>query len=97
MKFKDEKTLVRREILIPGGASFYVGATGLGIVRSIAESILILVAVGFVVGAFVEPAGSQDAGPGFIGAIFILAILALHKGMAVLTSRQQVRDFLPVN
>ncbi len=38
LKFKDEKTLVRREILIPGGASFYVGATGMGIVRAIAES-----------------------------------------------------------
>jgi hypothetical protein len=97
LKFKDEGTLVRRGILIPGGASFYVGATGLGVIRAIAESFLILLLLVFVMGAIAETAASQGASPGFAGALFILAILALDKGMAVLVSRQQVRDFLPVS
>ncbi len=94
LRFKDEKTLVRRGILIPGGASFYVGATGLGIVRAISESILLLILLAFLAGAIAEP---QNAAANFGPALFIIAILALDKGTANLYSRQQVRDFLPVN
>jgi hypothetical protein len=94
LRFKDEKTLVRRGIMIPGGASFYVGATGLGIVRAISESVLLLVLLVFLAGAIAEPENAAaDSG----GALFVVGILALDKGMAILYSRQQVRDFLPVN
>ncbi len=95
LRFKDEKTLLRRGILIPGGASFYVGATGLGILRSISESIFLVILLLFLAAAIARPGGSKDAANVFTGALFILGLLTLDKTMAIATSRQQIRDFLP--
>jgi hypothetical protein len=94
LQFKDEKTLLRRGLLIPGGASFYVGATGLGILRSIGESILLIVVLLFAAVA-IGDAGSKGTAAEFTGAIFVLGVLTLDKALAIATSRQQIRDFLP--
>ncbi|HKV03609.1 MAG TPA: hypothetical protein VJO53_00735 [Candidatus Acidoferrales bacterium] len=95
-QFKDEKTLVRRGILIPGGASFYVGSNVLGALRAFSESIFLLVLLGFLAVAISEPKGSKDASIEFAGALFVLGVLALDKLMAIAVSRNQIRDFLPI-
>lgn len=95
LQFKDEKTLLRQGILIPGGASFYVGATGLGILRAIGESIFLLMILVILAGAIAEPAGSRDSAGEFTVAVFVLGLLTLDKSLAIAVSRQQIRDFLP--
>lgn len=95
LQFKDEKTLLRRGILIPGGASFYVGATGLGVMRSIGESVLLAVILMILFGAIVTPAGSRDAAWELTSGLLVFGILVVDKSLAIAVSRQQIRDFLP--
>ena len=96
LQFKDEKTLLRRGILIPGGASFYVGATALGVVRSIGESIFLLIVLVLLMGTIAPPGDPKDTAGEFAGALFVLGILVVDKSVAIAYSRPQIRDFLPV-
>jgi hypothetical protein len=95
-RFKDEKTLVRRGILIPGGASLYVGATGLGVLRSVFETIILLSILTSVYRAIRDPRGLAVVGPLMLAVVFECGVLILDKMMAIALSRPQIRDFLPL-
>jgi hypothetical protein len=99
--FKDEGTLLRRGLLIPGGACFYVGWTTLGVLNMLAEGLLLLAVISFVVGAFFSTPGAsahRDAsrvGDAITAAMVLLAFLVLDKSVAWIHCRGYVRDFVP--
>ena len=95
-RFKDEKTLVRRGILIPGGASLYVGATGIGVLRSVFETIILLSVLISIYRMTREPSGSAAVGPLMFAVLGECGVLILDKMMAIALSRPQIRDFLPL-
>ena len=95
VRFKDEKTLIWRGILIPGGASLYVGATGLGVFRAIFESILLLTVVLSLFRAIRAPTASNAATDLMAAVIAECAFLFLDKLIAILVSLPLVRDFIP--
>ena len=71
LAFKDEATLVRRSLLIPGGGYFYVGHWLLGVADFVGEAVLLVVFVSLLVSGF---AGLKGA---FGSAAFVGFILAL--------------------
>lgn len=96
-RFKDEKTLMWRGILIPGGASLYVGATGLGIFRAIFEA-AILVGVLFSLFRVIRAPNASSAAADFATAIVAeCAFLFFDKLVAILMSLPLVRDFIPAD
>lgn len=95
LPFKDQASLIRRGILIPGGASFYVGQKGLGLLRALVELLLLLVILSQGALALIAPQGSAVAENAWATAAFFLFVLLLDKLVAILVCRRQVRDFLP--
>jgi hypothetical protein len=95
LQFKDEGTLLRRGILIPGGASLYVGATGLGVLRSVFEAVILLSILLSLSRAITSPKGSSAAATLAAAILLELGVLALDKVMAIALSRPQIRDFIP--
>jgi len=95
LRFKDENTLVRRGILIPGGATFYVGAPVLGVLRAVTESILLVFGGLMLLAVLVTASEYKDPVGGAFGGLLVLGLLALDKSAAIIISRQQIRDFLP--
>jgi hypothetical protein len=94
-RFKDEKTLMWRGIFVPGGASLYVGATGLGVFRAIFET-AILASVFFSLYRAIRAPTASSAAADFTTAIVgECAFLFLDKLFAILMSLPLVRDFIP--
>jgi hypothetical protein len=101
--FKDERTMVRRSLLIPGGGYYYVGHRFLGIGAFIAEAYLLLVTVFSLFLAFTTPAPPSGADQGINGptvrltvAVFSGGFLAIEKWLTVRHCRRLIRDFIPV-
>ena len=99
--FKDESTMLRRALLIPGGGYFYCGQTLLGVLDLFAEAWLILVLVVCALGAVAtwgKPAPTNpdatDATGYLILAIFMAFVLGLKKLLTIHHSRRFVRDFI---
>lgn len=99
--FKDEKTAVRRSLLIPGGGYFYTGQHFLGVLDLIAEGYLLLLLAAFVLLAFL---GDEPTAPGeealttldaLLFAGFIGFLLVLEKLITIHHCRRAVRDFIP--
>lgn len=101
--FKDEKTMVRRSLIIPGGGYFYIGHRFLGVVDFIAEAYLLALTVIFlVVGAggiqdpLVEPGQAPAAGAEALGiAIVFGVILVFVKWASIHHSRRFIREYIP--
>lgn len=94
-RFKDEKTLLQRGILIPGGASLYVGATGVGVLRSVFEMLVTLSILGSIYRLTHQAGSSAVMAPLMMGLYMEILVLAIDKAMAIAFSRPQIRDFLP--
>lgn len=95
--FKDEKTLVRRSLLIPGGGYFYCGHWFLAMGDFVAEAYLLLLLLIFLA-ALLIPSDSPQSGEatGFwIGAGVVAAILAVEKWGTIHHCRRFIRDFIP--
>jgi len=95
-RFKDEKTLVWRGIVIPGGASLYVGANGVGVLRAAFEAIILLLIFWSIFSAIREPKASKAAADLLASIALECTVLALDKLMAIALSLPQVRDFIPI-
>ena len=97
--FKDEKTIVRRSLLIPGGGYFYTGHWFLGVGDFIAEAVLLFLVVGSVLLAFgflAEPGEPQvTAGVAWFEVAFFGAILGVEKLITIHHCRRLIRDFIP--
>jgi hypothetical protein len=101
LAFKDEKTMVRRSLLIPGGGYFYVGHWFLGVADFIVEAYLLVLVVVFVLAAVSLTTG-PPSGPSGGGnseawgvAIFLGLILALEKWLTIHHCRRFIREFIP--
>lgn len=94
LAFKDEKTLLWRGILVPGGASFYIGMGSLGVLRLLFESALLFVIVARILDGILGQ--RQEAAAAFSAALIFLAVLSFEKSVAIWSSRRQIRDFLPL-
>ncbi|MGO9640984.1 MAG: hypothetical protein ACLP1Y_06755 [Candidatus Acidiferrales bacterium] len=89
--FKDEKSLLRRTIVIPGGEYFYVGHSVLGILVGFGELGLLVASIGTFIAAF-----SGDAQGDWVIAGFAFLILLIHKLSGYFACRRLVRTYLPV-
>ncbi len=89
--FKNEKRLLWRTILIPGGEYFYVGHAVMGIFQGLIELILLLVTLA----AVIATPDVKEEGAWVAAAVLFLVLLA-HKFSAWLGCRRLVRTYLPV-
>jgi len=102
LRFKDEKTLLKRTILIPGGGYMYASMTLLGVIDFFTEGIFTLAAIFSILMAIgiVAPdtdANGRPAQPGeALGvALILLLFVGLHKGLEYIHGRRAIRTFLP--
>lgn len=103
LPFKNEKTLLWRNFLIPGGGFFYTGWSGLGILQMLPDVFLTLGILYFaLVAAHVVPAPPPDPGQkavtgadAVVVVIILLVLLLLENSIAWLHTRKLVRDFIP--
>lgn len=96
-EFKDEKTLWQRGLMIPGGASLYVGANGLGVLRGIFEALITLSIILSVI-RLIGSAGNHDLQEQIVTQIVLECfVLFLDKCLAFYLALPQVRDFIPVD
>jgi hypothetical protein len=101
--FKDEKTMVRRSLLIPGGGYFYTGHWFLAIGDFLVEAYLLvlvvvfaLFAVGVLVDTSTQPGEAPLAGgAAWIAAGFVAAILAIEKLLTIHHCKRFVHAFMP--
>ena len=103
LAFKDETTMVRRSLLIPGGGYFYTGNRFLGVMDFIVEGYLLLLVLILVLSAFgvfsdplAEP-GEDSLPPAgaFVTASIFAAVLAVEKWMTIHHCRRFIREFIP--
>jgi len=96
--FKDEKTMVRRSLLIPGGGYFYTGHTFLGVGDFFVEAYLLLLLLSVGLALLTLPsAPTQDvtAADFLVSGVFIAGILAVEKWGTIHHCRRFIRDFIP--
>ncbi len=103
LTFKDEKSLLRRSVFLPGGGYFYVGWPTLGALNGLFEGFLLIVVVVWALVAFGVMA-EPDPQPGrppttqaqaLFVASFSAFLVALEKAIAFVHCRRHVREFIP--
>lgn len=99
--FKDEKTMVKRSLLIPGGGYFYSNQTFLGIVDLLAEAwltILLLLMAFTAYSLWGQPASKNpdavDATGALVMAILFAMVLAVEKFFTIHHCRRFIREFI---
>ncbi len=103
-QFKDERTMVTRSLIVPGGGYFYTGHWFLGLGDFIVEAYLLIMvivlaatAAGLIKDPLTEPGQERIAGAAaWIAAGFIAAILAFEKWLTVHHCRRFIREFIPL-
>ena len=98
MSFKDEQTLKRRAIIIPGGGYFYVNQTFMGVVAAIVDVyLLFLLAVALLDSRVVKSSEADNPIAQAVGvAVFVVFLISVEKTLEIYHARQAVRDFIPV-
>jgi len=102
-EFKDEKSLLTRTMLIPGGAYFYSGQTLLGILAGLIETVFILLFIvslaeaGGLIPLAPAKAGEVAATPSFafVEAVVFLIVVAITKFTGFYRVRPRIRKFIP--
>jgi Bacterial PH domain len=90
--FKNEKTMVTRSIILPGGGYFYTGHPLVAILPAIIEAFLV---VEILLILFLG-LSSPNAVPELFARLVVLAIFwGLETGITILHCRRYVRDFIP--
>jgi hypothetical protein len=97
VEFKDEKTLWHRALMIPGGASLYVGASGLGVVRALFEAFITFSIVLSVVRLVGASGNAALQGRIMTAIVFECFVLFLDKLLAYYLALPQIREFIPVD
>jgi len=102
-KFKNEMTLFWRNFFVPGGAYFYTGFTGLGILQAIADVGLVVEVVTWGLVALrvtappAPPRGEAPKTSQYAAMIagYVFAIFLLENLISWVHTRKLVRDFIP--
>ena len=103
LTFKNEKTLLWRNFLIPGGGYFYTGWTALGILQVLPDVGFIVVVVSLTLIALhvttpSPPDPGQNAMTAFdagVTAVVVFALLLLENLVSWMHTRRLVREFIP--
>jgi len=93
--FRDEKTLLWRTLLIPGGEYFYARQVAFGILQAFVELIILVSAAALIVSGI--GSSDSDAQSNLVLGVIFLLILMFHKLAAYVQCRRIVRGFLPAN
>jgi len=104
LAFKDEKTLIRRVMLIPGGGFFYAQMTFLALLSLFVQGVFLFVLLMYVamaVGAIPLERGEDGRIIGSTELWSLVAIFAgfvvFHKLLEYYHTRRVIRNFLPAN
>jgi hypothetical protein len=92
LTFKDEKTMVLRSILLPGGGYFYTGHPLIAIVPAIVEVFLVLKILRVLLAGFASP---QAGAALFRSALLLCIFWAIETAITVVHCRRYIRDFIP--
>jgi len=105
LTFKDERTMVRRSLLIPGGGYFYVGHWFPGLAGFIVEALFLywtimfgLAGLGIIKLALESPPGQAEASAPVVylfSAGFTAFIVTIAKLMTIHHCRRFIREFIP--
>ena len=90
--FKNEKTMIQRSILLPGGGYFYTGHPFVALLPAVVEIFLILDILALLLGGSQDPA-AREALPGLL--LFFAVVWVLETGVTILHCRRYVREFIP--
>jgi len=103
LSFKDEKTMVRRSLLIPGGGYFYCRQWFLGIGDFIAGAVLLLWILGAVLAWMEEQsrpaqASGEPSDPTryLVLVVFFVGIFVLERLFAIHHCRRFIREYIPL-
>jgi len=92
LTFKNEKSMVTRSILLPGGGYFYTGHPLVAIIPALVEGLLVLEILSLLVAASTSP----KAMPAVRSSLMILGLFwALETAVTILHCRRYVRDYIP--
>ncbi len=89
--FKNEATLLKRALIIPGGGYFYCGLRMLGILTGLVEAVLLLDVLVSAGASRETKGGSLDF---FVGLAFILFLIVVEKGVGYMHCRNLIREFI---
>ena len=102
--FKDERTMVRRSLMVPGLGYFYAGHAGLGILDFLIEAFVLFEVVIWLLIAtgITAPPAPQHAGEAPVTALsawitltMVTAILGFKKWLTIRHCRRFIREFIP--
>ncbi len=93
--FKNESTLIKLGILVPGGAYFYTGHPLLGAVTALGELYLLLLIVAVIFTGIMQPTAIEDPSGFWVAAAFFIFAYALETAITIGHNLRLVRDFLP--
>jgi len=103
LTFKDERTLLKRTLIIPGGGYLYAGYTTLGIISLFFEGLFLIEAIlYFLMAVGLMPATAAENGRFptqtdlWVTAGIFVVIIALRKSLEFLHGRRIIRMFLPL-
>jgi len=104
LHFKDEKTVVKRSLLIPGGGFFYTGHPFVGMLHAMGDLILvifaglwIMVMLGIAHSRPVPAREAVDKGAALIVIAFVAVIWVAQKWILIRVSRKLVQNYIPAS
>jgi hypothetical protein len=104
LTFKNEKTLLKWTILIPGGGYLYAGFTVLGILSLFFEGLFLIEAILYILMAtgVTQPGRTADGSLPYQGDLWVTAgifllIIGFRKLLEYFHGRRIIRTFLPLN
>lgn len=102
MSFRDERSMLWRSLLIPGGGYFYARLWFLGVMDCLAEAVLLLILLVWALIALglTQPTSRPGEAPttaeeALIIVIVLVVMLALKKALTIYHCRRRIREFIP--
>jgi len=92
LTFKNEKSMVTRSILLPGGGYFYTGHPLVAVIPAVVEGLLVLEILVFLFAGLATP----KAMPNILSGLAFLAFFwAIETAVTILHCRRYVREYIP--
>jgi hypothetical protein len=92
LTFKNEKSMVTRSILLPGGGYFYTGHPLVAVIPAIVEGLLVLDILIVLLAGLASP----EAMPNVLSGLTVLGLFwAVETAVTILHCRRYVRDYIP--
>jgi len=92
LTFKNEKSMVTRSILLPGGGYFYTGHPLVAMIPAIVEGLLVLDILAFLFVGLASPKAMPNI---LSGLVFLGLFWAIETAVTILHCRRYVREYIP--